>query len=159
MLSNEKKPHFIDKSWWERGEWDNEPDFEEFEYNNIRCFLTRNSLTGSWCGYAVLPVGHPWFGKKYDDIDIEVHGGLTFSQEGTFEGDVNSTWIIGFDCAHLSDISPAANFTLDGKYQQLLTGLLEKTERPRATYKNIEFSRHECKNMVDQIISNQRLLS
>ena len=64
-------------------------------------------------GYLVIDdKTHPWFGKEFDEIDIEVHGGLTFSREVTEElislykeltsEDIGS-WIIGFDTAHLYD--------------------------------------------------------
>jgi len=64
-------------------------------------------------GYLVIDdKNHPWFGKEFDEIDIEVHGRLTFSSEVTEElislykeltsEDIGS-WIIGFDTAHLYD--------------------------------------------------------
>jgi hypothetical protein len=45
-------------------------------------------------GYVRLPEGHPFEVLDYDDIDVSVHGGLTFSEDG---------WI-GFDTAHAGDI-------------------------------------------------------
>lgn len=53
------------------------------------------------CGYVSLPKNHPFYGKKYWDIDdnIEVHGGLTFSGKlHGFEG----LWF-GWDYAHDGD--------------------------------------------------------
>lgn len=46
-------------------------------------------------GYARVPEGHEWHDKGYDDIPVEIHGGLTY---GCREG-----WI-GFDTAHAWDI-------------------------------------------------------
>lgn len=42
---------------------------------------------GHFNGYVALCEGHPDYGKDYDDIDVEVHGGLTFSQEVEYEGE------------------------------------------------------------------------
>ena len=74
-------------------------------------------------GYVLLPPHHPLFGKNYDDIGMDVHGGLTFGQifdsdrflEWTLDrevfGDITKTnfekfdgyWIIGFDTNHAGD--------------------------------------------------------
>jgi hypothetical protein len=45
-------------------------------------------------GYVIVPESHPWFGKDYDEIEVEIHGGLTY---GCHEGRV------GFDTAHAWD--------------------------------------------------------
>jgi len=49
------------------------------------------------CGYVQVPKGHPAYGKWYDDVDVDVHGGLTFAQR-TKDGH----WL-GFDCGHFGD--------------------------------------------------------
>lgn len=57
--------------------------------------------TGWGNGYVALPKGHPLYGEGYDEIhnicDINVHGGLTYSQ---MEGD---KWVVGFDTCHGGD--------------------------------------------------------
>lgn len=59
---------------------------------------------GHRCGYVLIPEGHPWHGKGYDDIDVEVHGGLTFCSnvDDTERWPKTGFWI-GFDCAHYLD--------------------------------------------------------
>lgn len=56
------------------------------------------------CGYVGVPTGHPAHGKGYDDLDVDVHGGLTYSagvkNKYPFNEDL---WWLGFDCAHLGD--------------------------------------------------------
>lgn len=67
-------------------------------------------VTGWGNGYVVIPKGHPAHGKDYDDINIQVHGGLTFSSladeimdwEEITKKD-SGCWVIGFDCAHYQD--------------------------------------------------------
>jgi len=58
------------------------------------------------CGYVKVPEKHPFYEKHYDWIhenyDVEVHGGLTYSEKKI--GSCNdSGWFIGFDCAHYGD--------------------------------------------------------
>jgi hypothetical protein len=48
-------------------------------------------------GYVDLPKTHPMYGVQYDDINVDVHGGLTYSEE------VNGMWRVGFDTAHAGD--------------------------------------------------------
>lgn len=47
--------------------------------------------------YVRVPESHPYYGKKYDEISIEVHGGLTFSGDRLFIGD---GYFIGWDYGH-----------------------------------------------------------
>lgn len=65
-------------------------------------WMTYNApLWGAVNGYVRVPDGHPWFGLDYDDIDVEVHGGLTFARAG---------WI-GFDTLHSGDVWPGSDYT------------------------------------------------
>ena len=73
-----------------------------------------NSMdTGEANGYLVIDdKNHPWYGKHYSDIDIDVHGGLTYSElvesdslqcfDEIISDDVGS-WMIGFDTCHYGD--------------------------------------------------------
>ncbi len=49
------------------------------------------------CAYVCVPVGHPYYNLGYDNIDIDCHGGLTYS---CMEED--KYWI-GWDYAHFED--------------------------------------------------------
>lgn len=60
---------------------------------------------GHRCGYVRLLEGHPWYGKGYDDIDVCIHGGLTFAGElKCGDADLDTGFWIGFDCAHCYDM-------------------------------------------------------
>jgi len=50
-------------------------------------------------GYVGLPKWHPWFNLHYDDIPVDIHGGLTYAD---FD-DETGLWIIGFDTHHHQD--------------------------------------------------------
>lgn len=64
--------------------------------DGIEWATVRAPLWGAVNGYVRVPEGHPWHGLDYDDIDVEVHGGLTYS---------DGEWI-GFDTLHGWDIWP-----------------------------------------------------
>ena len=58
-------------------------------------------------GYIVLPKEHPWFGKDYNEIEVDVHGGLTFAEFGKnlqswseLKTDDYDKYVIGFDTGH-----------------------------------------------------------
>ena len=60
-------------------------------------------------GYVIIPKGHPCHGKQYDNIDVNIHGGLTFAEAAKgldwpelTEKDKEG-WVVGFDTAHWND--------------------------------------------------------
>lgn len=55
--------------------------------------------------YIKIPKDHKYYGKDYGEIDLDVHGGVTYSNEGLnisknqrIEG-----WFVGWDYAHYGD--------------------------------------------------------
>ena len=56
----------------------------------------------SLCAYAGIPLNHPLAGMEYDDLPIDAHGGLTFSEKGGGKWPKNYWWY-GWDYAHLGD--------------------------------------------------------
>lgn len=50
-------------------------------------------------GYVSLPPDHPYHGADYDEIPVDVHGGITY---GDADGE---DWKVGFDTAHSGDTS------------------------------------------------------
>ena len=70
-----------------------------FEWNIIH-----NDM-GFRCGYVRVPKGHPWFDKDYNDINADVHGGLTFAAMDMpcDKGGPDDGYWVGFDCGHFDD--------------------------------------------------------
>lgn len=71
-----------DRSGWDSGPWDGEPDKVQFvdEATKLPCLAVRNHY-GAWCGYVGVPPSHKDFGKGYSDVSYDVHGGLTFADK------------------------------------------------------------------------------
>jgi len=108
------EPVSIPRSDWGPGPWQEEPDRVEFKAYGFPCLMVRNAeVTGSWCGYVALSPGHPYFEKPYCDVDVNVHGGLTYADHCCGDichvpkkGETDNVWWLGFDCAHAFDCSP-----------------------------------------------------
>lgn len=58
--------------------------------------------------YIKVPETHPFYGKDYNEVeieDIEVHGGITYCDDHLFISDTEEVngWFIGWDYAHAGD--------------------------------------------------------
>jgi len=159
----------VDKSEWDRGEWDDEPDKMQWqdEATGLPCLIVRNP-SGALCGYVGVAEGHPCFGINYDDakpvtpIDddesdyIDVHGGLTFADFCADTGDESKhvchvpdpgepkhVWWLGFDCAHSGDLSPKyARY-----YRERGLGLSDRYE----TYKALGYVKSQVAKLARQL--------
>lgn len=135
------------------GEWLEEPDAIEFFYKETRCAILR-SPCGNLNGYINVDKAHPWFEKEFLEIDVEVHGGLSFSDF------MEEEYWVGFDCGHSNDVCPAVEKVLkqreeemDNPLKNLDNEFKEALERLRhRTYKNIAYVKSECEHLVDQML-------
>lgn len=150
-----KEEHMIDRSKWPRGPWDEEPeDRVEFEHAGLPCLLRRSPGSGGWCGYAAVPPGHPLHGADYGDLgDIEVHGGLTYSDPCAGEichvpkpGEPDDVWWFGFDCAHAYDRTPGMEAALAA-----MGGL-----GPDAVYRTRAYAEAETRRLAEQLAARAR---
>lgn len=95
---------------------------KQFEYKGHTCIIRKVLRLGTLCGYVVVPKHHPWHGMDYEEIECEVHGGLTYGQSlGEFD------FAVGFDCAHYGDYVPG--FPSNGdvyRDEKFVRGELEK---------------------------------
>ena len=119
--------------------WLTEPDDHLFESHGYVCHAVRYEPLGHWCGYIYVPEGHPLYGVAYDDDELTVHGGLTYSD--TEDGATR----FGFDCGHYMDLVPAR-----AEMHKKL-GLTIDTDEERGTYKTLEFVINELDNLAKQI--------
>ena len=101
------------------GPWLDEPDKVQWiSETGFDCLMVRNQK-GVWCGYVGVTAEHPWFDQDFNDVDADVHGGLTFAdfcQSGKeeargvchvpFAGRTARVWWLGFDTGHFYDLVP-----------------------------------------------------
>ena len=110
-----------------------------WEDGDYKCVVHRHRIMGHLNGYVGLPKGHAWFGKGYEDIEVDVHGGLTYASEYMITNpEKDGRWWIGFDTAHLGDITIFLN---DPDEIQAFCG---------ETYKDMTYVISEVKNLLKQ---------
>jgi hypothetical protein len=131
--------------------------YKEFEYLVV---LNHNAHR---CGYVAIPKEHPAYNAgSYDDIDVEVHGGLTFfSEPHIVESTCEDKWA-GFDAGHAYDghdiDAHERYFGSDDSFQKYM--------RSRPDYypimyegtviRDFDYMESECKRMIDQLEKIQK---
>jgi len=116
---------------------------------------------GHRCGYVRVPEGHKFYDKFYSDIDIDCHGGLTFSsyvtERNEFNGLTPGFWI-GFDCAHyrdVPDIDMAKAVFGDNKFLKLKKELAIEFGTEDGFIRTSDYVETECLNIIRQLIKIQ----
>ena len=127
---------------------------KEFEVEGFKCVIL-GSYFGHRCGYIAIPKEHELYGKDYDSIDIDIHGGFTYAEYSEGEYPIKSdenVWWIGFDCAHYMD---AKDLNLMDKFEdkELLEYEISLREKlgQYGTVKTVEYVENELINAVKQI--------
>lgn len=92
---------------------------------------------GHRCGYVTVPDGHPCAGKDYDELDVEVHGGLTFGHGAKF----------GFDCAHFYDAKDPE--LMSDEYRKIYETWPRFDEG--GTVRTLEFCVAQCERLAAQL--------
>lgn len=148
---------FADKPKWGPGDWLTEPDKLQWfdEKSGLPCLIVRGP-SGALCGYVGVGEKHPYFKKDYNDVPVEVHGGLTFAdhcclerEEGIchiWHGD-GERWWLGFDCAHAWDLSPKSEYKLEqmGFYKD------RKRRVTNDVYRNLAYVKAEVESLAAQL--------
>lgn len=150
----------VDRSGWPSGPWDDEPDRIEWidEATGAPCLMKRNGW-GAWCGYSAVNPGHPLHGVNYMDAcdgarEIEVHGGLTYSDlcSGGIchvpqPGEPDDVWWFGFDCGHGCDLVPS---TAKPEMVEFLNVMLEGRSA-HVAYRDGAYVREQVTNLARQL--------
>lgn len=98
------------------------------------------------CGYVGVKQSSPLAGLMYDDVDAVVHGGLTYSSDGTrsntYPIESNLYWF-GFDCGHYGDIpiDPSLRFF---QYEEF------------AAVRTEGYVIEQCESLADQLVQQER---
>ena len=134
----------VDKSSWQPGPWNSEPDFIEWldPGTGLTCQINRN-VGGALCGYVGLPSHHPDWGAhdaNREGSRLDCHGGITYGQEDV----ERRLWFVGFDCAHVFDLSPAYEATLRHIHA-------DRGAEGRDQYKNIEYVKAQVESLAQQL--------
>ncbi len=123
----------MDKTTWGDGPWQHEQDRLEWKTaSGYPGLILRSERLGCLNGYVALPPWHKLHGKHHNEIEVDVHGGLTWSGLKDNEKPPDAWWL-GFDCAHCYDVCPAM--------EAYLESVLGYTRQRRSdeTYRTIEY--------------------
>lgn len=108
-------------------------------YNNFDFIIV--SYGPHPCAYVKIPADHKYYKTCYDDIDVDVHGGLTFGDNLLHINIGNpDDYYLGWDYAHFGDYSGH-----DIIFQ------VEKDLNKKWTTEEIF---EEVKSVIDQLIKN-----
>lgn len=133
------------------GPWNDEPHKIQGvdDATKLPCLIVRGPM-GALCGYSGVYPDHPFYKAKYADVDVEVHGGLTFADgcahsedesQGICHvpepGTSDNVWWFGFDCAHCFDLMPG------------IFNLLRPTERD--VYRDVPYVAAQVTSLAAQL--------
>lgn len=90
------------------------------------------------CGYVGLPKKSKFYKVPYDDIPVDVHGGLTYDSDNLHMQPETNLWWIGFDCAHSGDLCMLYSYL----------GPVDIDD----VYRDMEYVENEVKSLIDQLI-------
>jgi hypothetical protein len=137
-----------------------EPNEETFDYKGYKCLIIRHPEFLHLCGYVGVNKDHKYYKKHYDEVDIDVHGGLSWSD--FWEDQNDGLWYLGFDTGHAWDLSPGmhsrtpetrkSKYWIDGVEHEYTLRDLSRELMENETYRDIDYVRQECKRMVDQLV-------
>ena len=95
------------------------------------------------CSYIFIPKNHNYYGKSYDEIELDCHDGLTFSQEDLiFNPMVTDNWVIGWDYRHYTDY--------DGIYEAEFMKEFKKYHKDLKKWTTKELIK-EVKKVIEQL--------
>lgn len=99
---------------------------------------------GSRCGYVGVEATHKLHGKDYDDVDVDVHGGLTYANgKSDYPADNKGMWWFGYDCAHFGD---GRDFSLMSDKYKAISYLDEG-----GVVRSLEYCVDECEKLAKQL--------
>jgi hypothetical protein len=109
-------------------------------------FITVHNGIGFRCGYVKVEKGHPWYGKGYDDIDCNVHVGLTFAEPDVpcDKGGPDDGYWIGFDTGHCNDATDPSLPVDSGRIRNLIPA------NDYCTIRTQEYVEAECRSLCEQ---------
>jgi hypothetical protein len=165
-LDSEETPTALldhDREEWGAGPWQSEPDRVEWQDadTGYLCLAVRHDVLGHWCGLVAVPSGHPAHGPGNANVEVDVHGGLTYNGPGN---DVYQhalqpppgplgVWWLGFDCAHAFDLVPGEHCSTSPELREIIQLVLLERQRQfgALTYRDRDFVTKECRSLAKQL--------
>lgn len=103
---------------------------------------------GHRCGYVGVDALNKNYGLGYDDVDANVHGGLTYARKGGEYPAESDLYWFGFDCAHCDDRKDWS--IMDEKYKNIYNSI-GSIDFEGSTIKDLDFCTKECESLARQL--------
>lgn len=105
---------------------------------------------GNRCGYVAVPKGATTYGEHYDDVQVDVHGGLTFSERGdTYPVEADDVWWFGYDCAHYGDARDPT--LMSPKYKEMYDKGMFGSIFDDGVVRSLEYCVEQCESLASQL--------
>lgn len=92
----------------------------EWRHRGLKCLVALDEeFFEEWfSGYVAVPKGHPFWGKRHNQVKVDVHGGLTFAQQGANNSVLKNKdlWWFGFHCRHATDDTSRDRWDFERKH-------------------------------------------
>lgn len=168
-------PAPADRSKWQAGPWDSEPDSDEWidEITRLPCAILRHPSFGHLCGYVGVPKGHPLHGKCYNDrvkvppgaMERSVNVGSDLGYIGLFtasisvsedqsEADLSMILFCHGGLTYASKSETVEGLWWFGFDTGHCDDMAPDRARPWATdaiYRDMSYVRHQCERLAWQI--------
>jgi hypothetical protein len=163
----------------EMNEWENEPDFLDWEHNGFVCRVQRQIRSKALNGYVVIPAGHPLHGVEYVDQLPPV---LMAMVDKTMNWPIRKRSAIQLLCMSVNDARAGDQFNVHGgvTYSGECYWLPKDADKgfcygfhcsrcddlapgysflSGGTYRNLEYVKAECESLADQLAEAASLVS
>jgi hypothetical protein len=105
---------------------------------------------GHRCGYVGVPESSTHYEQHYDELAVQVHGGLTYSGgNDDYPVERSDTWWFGFDCAHSQD--QADPDLMAAEYRKYHDRRISMTFRNVGVIRSLEFCIEQCESLAQQL--------
>lgn len=138
----------------------------EWTHAGLKCAVVVAREASHRCGYVRVPPTHPMYGKSYDETaELDVHGGITFSEMEPCVEEDGKGWWFGFDFAHcddalydpkpdystLSDETKAMLDTMACIHRDVSMQVYGKVTKRREHYWTQPEVERECESLAEQL--------
>ena len=132
-----------------------------FEHKGLACAVVMTAM-GHRCGYVGVPEYHMLFETRFTAADVNVHGGLSYSDGDPDYPIESKLWWFGFDCAHGYDKRDFETAEKLFKDNPEALNILENIRQ--ANFENdlgklwtLEDVEEECKQLAEQLALVEKL--
>lgn len=136
---------------------------KEFEHCGLRCVCVLQNM-GHRCGYVGVDESHPLYGEDYDHeavSNLDVHGGVTYSNGDGYYPIESDLWWFGFDCAHYMDLNDNEAYLRHFPHlREMIETRMQidkKLKFDHGVVRTLEYVENQCKKLAEQLSLNKEI--